>query len=207
MLVKESGYLLDWWAIGPFGKGQPSTLTAAFPPEKELNLTANYRDGWQRLKWQRFVTHGDNSTIFAPFRLFPSSGWFYCMTQVNVKRATPALLERHSSSDLRVWLNGKLVADDDLSGQFLESPRSRQLHLGPGWNRILVKTRDVYRLRLTDLNGNPFELDSIEPAVFEDTTPTDLPEVASSTLAAGDELTGSLGQWQRPMTARTRRCA
>ncbi|MCH2373599.1 MAG: tetratricopeptide repeat protein, partial [Planctomycetes bacterium] len=196
VLVKESGYLLDWWAIGPFGKGQRSTLTASFPPEKELNLTANYRDGWQRLKWQRFVTHGDNSTIFAPFRLFPSSGWFYCMTQVNVKRATPALLERHSSSDLRVWLNGKLVADDDLSGQFLESPRSRQLHLGPGWNRILVKTRDVYRLRLTDLNGNPFELDSIEPAVFEDTTPTDLPEVASSTLAAGDELTGSLGQWQ-----------
>ena len=100
---------------------------------------------------------------------------------------TRALLVRAASDDLRVWVNGHLVADDDPYAEFEETPRVTEIDLAAGWNRILVKTRRPFWIRLADVEGAPLVLASGSAAQLEPVSSEDDPRVDSG---------GALPDWR-----------
>lgn len=159
-LEADRGFVLEWLVAGPFGKGASSLLERPFPPEDDqvrgLDLSKTYRDGWQEIRWRKAVRERPEPRIDPLEHVHPDSGIVYLLAQVRSDEERVASLHRGSSEGLRVWVNGTLVATDDPSRAFLENRRATAVRLAKGWNRVLVKARGSFWLRLADVDGSPF---------------------------------------------------
>ncbi len=150
------GYLLHWLVMGPFGKGRSSVFLRSFPPEAEQKLDATYKDGWQELAWRKAARASPEPRI-EPFDFaYPSSGVVYLLAQVRSEREIEAVLQRGTDNAMQVWLNGTRVADDDPHHEQLENRRYTGIRLAKGWNRVLVKTRATFWMRICDPSGHSF---------------------------------------------------
>src|SRR5438093_1361532 len=185
-LVLNRGYLLHWLIIGPFGKGQSSPFQREFPPEEEQKIDATYRDDWQELAWRPIQSSARNPLVSFFDFTYPSSGVVYLLAQVKSPEDRQALLGRGTSDSLKVWLNGFLVADDDATQAYLENRRFTGVRLARGWNRILVKARRPFWIRLSDERGAPFPPDALREEDSREIHPVD---------GAGDP------RWQGPSRA------
>ncbi|MCZ6794748.1 MAG: tetratricopeptide repeat protein [Planctomycetota bacterium] len=157
-LQEGRGLLGRYLIIGPFGKATAGDLRREFPPERGVDLSRSYRDAWQELRW-RFLEIPVRTRRDATDHVYPSGGIVYFLSQLHAAKETIAALHLVAKSPVKLWVRGHLLVDDSARREYLEARRVWRVRFEAGWNRILVKTRGDFRLRLSDLEGNPLPPD------------------------------------------------
>lgn len=141
-LVIHMGFMTRWQLVGPFPAEQTSGFRTSFPPEKQVDLSAEY-DGpeGRKLRWKPHQTHhplGEVNLIPAIGAVSESVG--YAFAEFESPREQQVQLRCSADDNLTVWLNGSQVLARE---QWLNGTRLDRfvtpVTLVQGRNRILVK--------------------------------------------------------------------
>lgn len=161
----QLGFINQWQIIGAFDNESGSGFNVAYPPEKEINLEASYEGKTREVRWRyldiKSVAGGylNMSALIRP--KINAAG--YALTYIFSPHTQSIAFRIGSDESIKLWLNddfiyGKEIQrrrcgfDQDITGGILEK----------GWNKVLVKTTTTkgawgFRLRITDLAGNPIK--------------------------------------------------
>jgi tetratricopeptide (TPR) repeat protein len=129
-----------WWVVGPY----PDRIDRACPPEVKPDpsrpVAAVDRAG--NLKWQPVSTNAVPGNInFRDVTSDAKTGAYYALAYVYADRDRTAGLYLRTGSDLRVWVNGKLVLDGFAAWSLAGVQGNwTPVTLRKGRNEILVKT-------------------------------------------------------------------
>ncbi|HEV8606706.1 MAG TPA: VCBS repeat-containing protein [Tepidisphaeraceae bacterium] len=130
-----------WYAAGPFDNAGGRGFETAYPPEKEVNLKAEYpgRSG-EKAVWKEanFVDGQPNSlAVYRPEHNNWSAAYVY--REIEVAAAMEMPISLGSDDTLTVWCNGeKLVAENVLRPCTPDSTMA-SLKLKAGKNKLLMK--------------------------------------------------------------------
>lgn len=140
--IAHLGFINRWWLVGPFPAPAMTGFGAELPPEKQVDLAAEYSgEGSQKLHWKLYQTTdqlGETNLIQAIAAVKESVGYAYA----EIESPAEQQVELRCSADdnLTVWLNGKKVLDRE---QWLNGTRLDRfitpVTLQAGTNRVLVK--------------------------------------------------------------------
>ena len=127
--------LSDWQHAGPFAAETfDKAYAEAFPPEKKVDLTNTFQEGklkWvPRPEWKDGVVHntlaGDNSAN-------------YLFRTIEAAIAGPLEISLGRDDAIRVWLNGKSVLAQKVTGGAAADQAKVKLALKAGRNELLIK--------------------------------------------------------------------
>lgn len=140
-LPRHFGFLTHWKLIGAFDNTKLVGFDTAYPPEKELNLAANYPGKLEVARWVDVATPNDYGMVDfnKPFGdLKGVTG--YAFTEFNAAEARPAELRLGCKNGWKVWFNGKLLfgRDEYHRGARIDQYRL-PVELKAGRNTLLVK--------------------------------------------------------------------
>ena len=140
--IAHLGFITRWWLVGPFPAPQMTGFAAEFPPEKQVDLAAEYSsESGQKLRWKLHQTPdqlGETNLIQAIAAVKESVGYAYA----EIESPAEQQVELRCSADdnLTVWLNDKKVLDRE---QWLNGTRLDRfitpVTLKARTNRVLVK--------------------------------------------------------------------
>ena len=140
-LAKLFGFLTHWKIIGPFDNTGGKGFAEVFPPEKKIDLAAEYDGKTAKVKWVDHTTTHE----YAMVDLNPVCGALkgvtgYAYTEFVSDKARPAELRLGLKNAWKVWLNGKLLFEREEYHRGMQMDQYRlQGQLKPGANTILVK--------------------------------------------------------------------
>jgi hypothetical protein len=149
-LTKRFNFITRWALIGPFDNTDNAGFTTAYPPEKEIDLKAQYAGKDRRpVRWVEHTTEAalgvvDLNLLFknekdgAAERIREAAAYAYTAVESPEERAVE--LRAASNNALRIWLNGKEIFFRDEYHHGMEMDQ----HVGKGTlkagrNDILVK--------------------------------------------------------------------
>jgi hypothetical protein len=178
--IAHLGFIDRWWLVGPFPAPAMTGFAAEFPPEKQVDLKAEYSgEGGQKLRWKLHQTAdqlGESNLISAIAAVKESVGYAYA--EIESPAEQPVELRCSADDNLTVWLNGTKVLDRE---QWLNGTRLDRfitpVKLQAGTNRILVKICQgpqhvnpevpnnwSFQLRLCDATGIAAKFKNLLPA-------------------------------------------
>ncbi|GAB4155953.1 MAG: hypothetical protein Tsb009_32810 [Planctomycetaceae bacterium] len=141
-IIKQMGFVTDWYLLGPFDAPGKTGFDTSFPPEKKVDLSATYpgKNGitirWKRS--QKTDRLGQLNLIQSIASVKEAVGYAY--TELDSKSEQSVELRCGADDNLTVWLNGKKVFS---RLQWLNGTRldrfSASVKLKKGRNRLLVK--------------------------------------------------------------------
>jgi len=140
-LPKLFGFLTQWKVIGPFDNADGKGFAAVFPPEKRIDLAAEYDGKSGKVRWSDYATKNefgmvDINTIYEPLKSVTA----YAYTEFFSDKARPAELRLGCKNAWKVWLNGKLLWEREEYHRGMQIDQYRLTgQLQPGRNTILVK--------------------------------------------------------------------
>ncbi|MFA5190755.1 MAG: hypothetical protein WC740_08515 [Verrucomicrobiia bacterium] len=140
-LPKLFGFLMQWKVIGPFDNTDCKGFAAVFPPEKKIDLAAEYDGKSGKVRWSDYVTKDefgmvDINTVYQPLKCVTA----YAYTEFVSDKARPAELRLGCKNAWKVWLNGKLLWEREEYHRGMQIDQYRlSCQLQPGRNTILVK--------------------------------------------------------------------
>ena len=187
-----------WLVIGPFPNADYSAFDADLIDEANCEPALEQEIGglrWKefddRLYCRNYDDYCDLYMFFHPSRSGAPPGgneWkvAYAHTYVWSPEAKSVQLLVGSNDGFKAWVNGKLVSS--VNGQFRQAARDQDkvpVKLEAGWNRLLLKLANAYRVwgfyaRLVD--GENKKLEGLE---YSTRPPTGDLEVITSTLPCG----------------------
>jgi len=147
------GFVMHWYLIGPFDNTDKKGFDVAYPPEKEIDLTATYQGKLGKVRWFEHTTTDEYGIVDlnASFHR-PKDGNAYKLTPEHKGAIAYAVStfvsDRERDVDLRlgcinankVWLNGKLLTANQVYHAGMEVDQYLAPgHLKKGRNQILVK--------------------------------------------------------------------
>jgi hypothetical protein len=166
-LPRHFGFVMDWQLIGPFDNTGRKGFDQAYPPERELNLSAQYEGkGGQPVKWVPFSSKDEFGKIDfnQPLGMLKEVAGYAVADFVSGEERA-AELRLGGKNSWKVWLNGEILfgRDEYHRGAMLDQYRL-PCRLRKGSNTILVKccqneqleTWTVeweFQLRVCDANG------------------------------------------------------
>jgi hypothetical protein len=140
-LPRHFGFLMRWQVIGPFDNTKRMGFDTVYPPEKEINLGAEYEGKDAKAKWQAL----ESSDTFGKIDLNKPLGMLketvgYAYTEFESSGARPAEIRLGCKNAWKIWLNGKLIfgRDEYHRGQRIDQYKL-PIQLKAGNNAILVK--------------------------------------------------------------------
>ncbi len=141
--LKESGLPTlegKWYLIGPFDNTNNKGFDAAYPPEKEIDLTKTYagKDG-QKVAWKEFPQFRLGEIV--DLKRFRESDdcTAYLFHEFESAQAVQLPLALGSDDQLTVWFNGeRLLAENVVRGTTPDQNRVT-LKLKEGKNQLLLK--------------------------------------------------------------------
>ncbi len=175
-LPRHFGFLMNWKTIGPFENKGRKGFGVAYPPEKELNLTAQYEGTEGAVKWQDYQTNHDYGMvdINQPYGMLKEV-LAYAVTDFNSTTEQQVELRLGCKNAWKVWLNGELLfqRDEYHRGMRLDQYRLKA-NLKQGRNVIMLKlcqneqmenwTKEwQFQLRVCDATGTAI-LSTTRPA-------------------------------------------
>jgi hypothetical protein len=140
-LPKLFGFLTQWKLIGPFDNTGGKGFATVFPPEKAIDLAAEYDGKSGKVRWSDHVTKNefgmvDINTVYQPLKAVTA----YAYTEFFSDKARPAELRLGCKNAWKVWLNGKLLWEREEYHRGMQIDQYRLAgQLRPGRNTILVK--------------------------------------------------------------------
>jgi hypothetical protein len=166
-LPRHFGFLMRWQVIGPFDNTGRKGFDTAYPPEKEINLKAEYDGKGKKAKWQPLAS----SDAFGKIDLNKPLGMLkesvgYAYTEFESSGARSAEIRLGCKNAWKIWLNGQLVfgRDEYHRGQRIDQYKL-PIQLKSGKNTILVKACQneqteqwtvqwEFQLRICDATGS-----------------------------------------------------
>lgn len=141
-LPRHFGFLMHWNVIGPFDNTDRGGFDTVFPPEKAIDLTAEYDGKKGRVNWSELVS-SDEFGMVDINQAYPGNikeVTAYAYTEFKSKTARPIELRLGCKNAWKVWLNGKLLfgRDEYHRGMRIDQYRLKG-ELKQGTNTILIK--------------------------------------------------------------------
>lgn len=169
-LLSVFGWQTNWFVIGPFDSTGGVGFDAVFPPERKMDLNAEYDGKEGKVRWKAFVVTNDHGLVDLNKPLGSLKGVAgYAFTEIVSDRARSVELRLGCKNAWKVWHNGKLLfgRDEYHRGREIDQYRLKT-ELKAGKNQILVKicqneqteqwTKEwEFQLRITDALGTPIE--------------------------------------------------
>jgi len=168
-LEYDGPFCQDFYVIGPFDNAEHQGFDRAYPPEREINLSASYVGaGAQPVTW-RIVRTGESGFLDLK-ELFKPNEWVaaYAMTHLYSGAPRRARILLGSDDGAKVWLNGEPVwATLEVRGPDADKDRF-EITLRKGWNQLLIKVEQGrggwgLHLRATDPGPVPTQRWSAHP--------------------------------------------
>lgn len=175
VLADELGMIMKWLVIGPFDNRGGDGFNTVYPPEEQLDATAQYtghdEEGPQGpFGWKRYESDDRLGEVELNDAIGPHKGAVgYAWTKVESDKIQPIVVRYSSKCATKVWVNGYLVAEHEAyhAGSPFDQYQATA-ELDQGTNTILVKvcqneqtqpwTRTwPLQLRLTDPAGGLLE--------------------------------------------------
>lgn len=145
-LAKHFGFVTTWQVIGPFDNRGERGFDVAYPPERQIELTARYegkpRDGTARdVAWQSTTTSDEFGVVDLNKAIGQENGVVaYAWAEFWSDRERPAELRLGRDNAYKLWLNGRLLHQNGVyhSGSEMDQYLGRGI-LHKGRNSILLK--------------------------------------------------------------------
>jgi len=178
-LARHFGFITAWKVIGPFDNTGKKGFAVEYPPERKVELDAEYDGKAGRVRWSDHVTSHDYGQVDLNKAIGKHMGAAaYALSFFESEAARPIELRFGAGNAMKVWLNGQLLH----TAEFYHANVSMDQYvargeLRPGRNVILVKvcqneqTEDwaqdwEFRLRVCDRAGTAI-LSSDRPATID----------------------------------------
>jgi hypothetical protein len=141
-LPSHFGFLLTWRFVAPFDNTDKKGLAIPYPPEKQLDVAAQYdgKEG-QKIGWVEHTTNDDYGVVDLAKALGPFKGAVaYATTEFQSEKALPVEFRLGTPNSWKVWLNGDLIfaREEYHRGMNIDQYRMKG-NLKAGKNVILVK--------------------------------------------------------------------
>lgn len=165
-LARKQGFILDWWIVGPIRNRNGDALKTKYFPEEAIELAKVHRMGPRRFRWQKLPELSLDGRVDLLPRFRRSDRCVaYAHTELNSPKAQKVLFKIGSDDGVACWLNGERIHFNDVARSLRVDQDTVEAELSGGNNRILLKVNNIaggwgFALRLTDLEGNPLELQS-----------------------------------------------
>lgn len=166
-LQRHFGFLADWKIIGPFNNKEGVGYAAVYPPEAEINPSAEYEGQLGTVKWEAIDTADDFGIVNIAEDVKNYKGSvMYVLATYRSESAKPVELRLGTPNAWKVWVN------DELQFEREEYHRSTQMdqyrvpvELKAGDNTILLKLcqneqtqswaqKYQFQLRVSDPTGS-----------------------------------------------------
>ncbi|HMK37777.1 MAG TPA: putative Ig domain-containing protein [Bacteroidota bacterium] len=123
-----------WAAIGPFRTKSKDAFADVFPPETEFVPEAAYEGG--SLRWSPRPEWRDGEVV-----LFPRTDFcaIFLSRTLSAPRDTLLALSLGSDDGIKVWLDGKLLLEHDVSRGVRPDQEELELAVSRGEHRLLLK--------------------------------------------------------------------
>ena len=109
-LATHMGYLMNWKLIGPFDNIDDKGWDAAYPPEAEIDLAAEYDGQKGKVKWIDHTTADDYGSVdLNKIQGNHKGAITYAYAELIADKAQPCELRLGCINANKVWLNGKLL--------------------------------------------------------------------------------------------------
>jgi hypothetical protein len=166
-LPRHFGFLMRWHVTGPFDNTKRMGFDTVYPPEKEINLAAEYDGKGTKARWQPLLS----SDAFGKIDLNKPLGLLketvgYAYTEFESAGSRSAEIRLGCKNAWKIWFNGQLVfgRDEYHRGQRIDQYKL-PIQLKPGKNTILVKACQneqteewtvqwEFQLRICDATGS-----------------------------------------------------
>ena len=183
-VVRHLGFLLDWYAVGPFDGKNMKGFATAYPPEEKVDLSAELAGKSGPLRWKRFRVKEPSPSAGGRFGLInlreplgdANDAVGYAYTVIAVPKACEAEFRGAADDNLSVWVNGKKVFGFEEYRNGVRHDRHRfKVPLRAGENAILVKVCQApldpsspepnweFLLRVVDQSGKGLEFKDALP--------------------------------------------
>jgi len=140
-LPKLFGFLTHWKVIGPFDNTEGKGFATVFPPEKQIDLAAEYEGKQGKVRWTDHQTAHELGMVNINSICGQLKGVLaYAYTEFNADTARPAELRLGTKNAWKVWLNGQRLFEREEYHRGMQMDQYRlPARLRPGRNTILVK--------------------------------------------------------------------
>ena len=165
-VARAFGFITEWKVIGPFDSGGGKGFAAEYPPERGVDLGAEYDGKSGKVRWKDFTSKEDYGEVSMNLPFKPLKGVAaYAYAEFYAAKDGPAELRLGSENAFKVWLNGNYLFGQDEYHRLKEIDQyPMRANLKAGKNEILVKvcqneqTEDWadawdFQLRVCDLLG------------------------------------------------------
>lgn len=165
-LATHLGMVMDWQLLGPFPNPDEKGLATVYPPEKEINPSAEYDGKGGKIRWQKYVSNQELGMVNLKEALNQSSEvTAFALTEFTADKEQNVDIRLGCFTAFKLWVNGELVLErgDAYTGMRLDHYLAKA-RLKAGKNTILVKScLDApppqlpkvwqFQLRVCDANG------------------------------------------------------
>lgn len=171
-LARHYGFVLHWQVIGPFDNSGKKGFAVAYPPEKGLDLKAEYEGKSGAVRWLEHTTKDELGHVDLNALLGEQKGVIaYALAELVSPRDQPVEIRMGTQDAIKLWLNGRQIYDAEVyhANVRMDQYVARgQLHAGR--NVLLLKVcqneqtedwaRDwKFQLRVCDATGGAVPLE------------------------------------------------
>ncbi len=175
-LPRHFGFLTHWKVIGPFDNARLVGFDTAYPPEKEINLAAEYDGKAGKVKWTDAATGHEYGVLDVNRICGDEKGvTAYAFTEYESPQAQTVELRLGSKNGWKLWVNGALIFGREEYHRGAQIDQYRfPVKLQAGKNTILVKlcqneevkdwTKEwEFQLRVCDASGTALLASNRQP--------------------------------------------
>ncbi len=146
----------NWAVIGPFDNTDGKRFDQAYPPEKEINLTAVYDGKGGPMKWKS-ISNMDTRNLLPLFQP-DREVLVYALTIVKSAVDRKVHIRLGSDDGIKVWFNDEPVWSKNLNRKLLLDQDIIPVEMKKGNNKLLLKITQYngdwgFHCRITDQNG------------------------------------------------------
>jgi len=142
-------FFRDWYVVGPFDAHNLKGFRTVYPPEKKVDLKAEYEGKGKKVAWKRFHVKEPGPSIGGPHVALVNlreplgdaeDAVAYAYTEFTLPKAQSAEFRGAADDNFTVWVNGKkeFGFEEYRNGVRLDRHRFR-VPLKAGKNTVLVK--------------------------------------------------------------------
>jgi hypothetical protein len=140
-LAKHLGFILDWKLIGPFANVEQKGVETPYPPEKALDVRAEYDGKEGKVRWKDYVSKDENGIVDLNIGVgqhIEAVG--YAATEFTSPAARDVEVRIGCYTVFKLWVNGQLALQraDAYTGMQFDHYRTK-IPLREGKNTLLMK--------------------------------------------------------------------
>jgi hypothetical protein len=171
-IAERSGFITDWFVVGPFPNRNKAAWDTAYFPEKEVKLDGEYEVNGRKVRWRQHHTDDPQGVVdFVPLFDPHENVAAYAYATLESGRARQINLMIGSDDGVVCWLNGKRVHGNNGSRRVTVDEDKVEAELEAGTNHILVKILQGgsdwgFCVRIASRGNRPLAVEQSGPGAF-----------------------------------------